>query len=87
MKVVESTSGSDAPEVIGVSIDTGASEITLTWQAVAGRSYFIECKSSLGDSDWTTVATGIPGVEPECDHTIPYLPGNAKAFYRVGVEN
>ncbi|MDE0837154.1 MAG: hypothetical protein OSA84_12465 [Akkermansiaceae bacterium] len=72
-------------KITSITMDQGTSESALSWQAITGKSYYIQYNSSLLDSEWTTIATGIPGVEPHCTYII--VSGGARAFYRVGVEN
>ncbi len=57
----------------------------VSWQAITGKSYYIQYNSSLLDSEWTTIATGIPGIEPLS--TYRFVSGRANAFYHVVVEH
>ena len=62
------------------------SDVTVTWQSVAGVNYFLERSAGLGSSAlFTPVATGIPG-QPG---TTTFVDTNAASvsalFYRMGV--
>ena len=69
-------------KITSMSMDNGTNEITLSWQAVVGRSYFIQQNTGLTDPGWTTVAAGIPGVEPVCTHIFG-VSASDRDFYRV----
>ena len=62
------------------SIAVQGGNVTLTWQALVGRTYKVESSTTLNGS-WTTKATGLQVgtfTEPK--------PADAKVFYRVVVE-
>jgi hypothetical protein len=72
-----------------ISALPNGTKVTVTWQSVAGITYFLERTTNLPGpaSVFTPVATGIPGQ----DGTTSYLDTNAigtrPAFYRAGVGN
>lgn len=44
--------------------------VIIKWQGVTGKSYSVLHKENLSDPIWKTSAAGIPGIEPECTHTV-----------------
>ena len=60
--------------------------LTLSWESVAGRDYFLECSPNLSSSSaFTRIASNVVGQV----NTTSYLDTNAVGvsprFYRVGV--
>jgi hypothetical protein len=80
-EVTAGTNPLDASSIFKVnSIAVQGGNVTLTWQAVAGRTYKVESSTTLSGS-WTTKATGLQvGTFTESK------PADAKVFYRVVVE-
>ena len=80
-EIVAGTDPLNASSIFKVnSIVVQGGNVTLTWQAVAGRSYKVESSTTLSGS-WTTKATGLQvGTFSESK------PADAKVFYRVVVE-
>jgi hypothetical protein len=80
-EIVAGTDPLNASSIFKVnSIAVQGGNVTLTWQAVAGRSYKVESSTTLSGS-WTTKATGLQvGTFSESK------PADAKVFYRVVVE-
>jgi len=60
------------------------SDRIINWQAVEGKNYTIWFKTNLTDTAWVEQATGIPGVEPSCTHTVAV--DSATGFVRIEVE-
>ena len=63
-----------------------AGDFVLNWQAVSGKTYTVEYKAKLSDSDWQTVATGVSGVQPTTELQLELGAGQASGFFRVNVE-
>ena len=59
---------------------TGGGGITITWDAVSGKTYTVESKASLNAATWTTQASGLTaGTYTDLS------PGSGNKFYRVKV--
>ena len=65
-------------------VQTFGMQLLVHWQAVAGKTYTIEYKADLTDSDWTPMGSGILGVEPESSISAPI--NGSKGFIRVSVD-
>jgi hypothetical protein len=80
-EITAGTNPLDASSIFKVnSIVMQGGNVTLTWQAVSGRTYKVESSTTLSGS-WTTKATGLQvGTFSESK------PADAKVFYRVVVE-
>jgi hypothetical protein len=80
-EITAGTNPLDASSIFKVnSILMQGGNVTLTWQAVSGRTYKVESSTTLSGS-WTTKATGLQvGTFSESK------PADAKVFYRVVVE-
>jgi len=59
-------------------------EMVLSWQAVAGKTYAVWIKTNLSDSVWSLHEVGIPGVEPTSSTTVQT--DNTTGFIRIEVE-
>ena len=79
------TSPVDASSVLTITQNKieGGQQL-LQWKAVTGKSYSIKFNSGLSNSGWTTIESGIPGVEPVCSRSIPV--NSESGFIRVIVE-
>jgi hypothetical protein len=79
------TDPTDAGSVFRIS-STGRADTqqTIRWRAVIGKRYSIQFKTTLSNAEWTTVETGIPGMEPECERTLQLH--SSTGFIRVLVE-
>jgi hypothetical protein len=63
-------------------------DVTVTWQSVAGVSYFLECSTNLAvSSAFTRVATNLPGQPDISTYTHANAAGAGTLFYRVGVDS
>ena len=58
--------------------------VTVTWQSVAGVTYFLERSTNLA-SPFTPLATDIPGQSGTTSFTDTNAADLAPLFYRVGV--
>jgi hypothetical protein len=70
------------------ALPTG-NNVTVTWQSVAGVTYFLERTTNLlGPAPvFTPVATGIPGQDGTTSYPDANSVGTGPLFYRVGVGN
>ena len=60
----------------------------ISWQSVAGDSYFVERSTHLAASPaFMPLATGIPGQPGTTTYTDTNTVGGGPFFYRVGVGN
>jgi hypothetical protein len=59
--------------------------ITVTWQSVAGVNYFLERSTNLAGSVFTSLATNIPGQPGITTFTDTNFMGRGLRIYRVGV--
>ena len=55
--------------------------ITITWAAVAGKTYYVEASLNLAAGTWTTISPAITGTGTYTDTNL----GTGKKFYRVKV--
>ena len=69
------------PRFLRIAVE--GEHVTLTWQAVAGRHYLLQCCAALGDPNgWASVGThSSPGRSVTVREAIS--PGQAQRFYRV----
>jgi PKD repeat protein len=69
-----------------LSASPGGTNVTVSWQSVAGVNYFLERSTDLAASPpFTTLATGIPGQPGTTTFTDTSGAGLGPFFYRVGV--
>jgi hypothetical protein len=62
-------------------------QLTIVWNGQAGRTYRINRRTDLTQLSYETIATGVPGVAPRTDYTIPLGTGEPDtAFYWVEME-
>jgi hypothetical protein len=62
--------------------------VTVTWQSVAGVNYFLECSTNLSPTPLLTpLATGITGQPGTTSYTDTNAASASLRFYRVGVGN
>ena len=60
--------------------------VSVTWQSVAGVNYFLECTTNLSPAPlFTPLATGITGQPGTTSYTDTNAVGTGPLFYRVGV--
>jgi len=69
-----------------LSAAPAGTNVTVTWQSVAGVSYFLEWSTNLA-SPFTPLATSIPGQPGTTTYTDTNAASVAPMFYRVGVGN
>jgi len=83
------TSPTDASSALRlVSALPAGTNVTVTWQSVAGVDYFLERSTNLSPSAlFTPLATGIPGQAGTTSYTDTAATNGGPYFYRVGVEN
>jgi hypothetical protein len=64
---------------------TDASSVTVSWQSVADRTYFLQKSADLSAS-FSTIQSNIVGQSGTTSYTDTNAVGSAPYFYRVGVE-
>jgi hypothetical protein len=71
-----------------LSASPAGTNVTVTWQSVAGVNYFVERSTNLSATPpFTPLASGIPGQSSTTSYTDTNSVGLAPLFYRVGVAN
>jgi hypothetical protein len=63
-----------------------ASDVTISWQSVSGRTYFIDRSASLSPSAFVSLKTNITGLAGTTSYTDTNVIGSGPFFYRVGVQ-
>jgi hypothetical protein len=71
-----------APAFQVTSVQLGNGTVTLTWEAVAGRTYRVEHKATLADPQWTPLVPDVTATGPAATATDP-VASPAQRFYRV----
>jgi hypothetical protein len=71
-------------EVTAVSVS--GSEVSLSWNATSGRTYYVQRTTSLADPDWQPVSGPLPASGSTMNWSGPTAPGFSGAFYRVVCE-
>ena len=62
--------------------------VTVSWQSVAGVNYFLECSTNLAATPcFTPLATCISGQPDTTTYIATNVVGAAPRFYRIGVGN
>ena len=71
-----------------LSASPAGTNVTVSWQSVAGVNYFLECSTNLSATlGFTCVATNLPGQPGTTIYTDNNAVGTGPFFYRVGVGN
>jgi len=71
-----------------LSVSNAVSGVTVSWQSVAGVSYFVERSTNLSAiPPFTPLAAGIPGQSSTTSYTDTNSVGLTPLFYRFGVAN
>ena len=71
-----------------LSASPAGTNVTVTWESVAGVNYFLERSTNLASPRvFTPLATGIPGQAGTTSYTDTNAARLAPLFYRVGVGN
>ena len=66
-------------------IATGANgDVTVRWQAIAGKKYTIETTAALDAADWKPIAIGILGTAPLSAYTVHF--STPQGYLRIRVE-
>jgi hypothetical protein len=70
-----------------LSASPAGTNVTVSWQSVAGVSYFLECSTNVAGPPpiFSPLATGIPGQPGTTSFTDTNAANLAPLFYRVGV--
>jgi hypothetical protein len=69
------------PRIQSITATNGI--VTLTWSALDGKSYRLQYKDNLSDSDWSNLEPDVTAVGASASMT--NSPGSAPRFYRVQV--
>jgi hypothetical protein len=71
-----------------LSASPSGTNVTVSWQSVAGVNYFVERSTNLSAAPpFEPLAAGIPGQSSSTSYTDTNSVGLAPLFYRVGVAN
>ena len=71
-----------------LSASRDGTNVTVSWESVAGVSYFLECSTNLAATPrFTPVATHLPGQPGTTPYTDTNAVGAGPLFYRVGTGN
>jgi subtilisin-like proprotein convertase family protein len=62
-----------------------SSNVTLSWSAIAGRSYRVQYKSDLNSTNWTDLAGDVAAVGTNAISVDTTVSGATRRFYRVQV--
>jgi hypothetical protein len=69
-----------------LSATRAGTNVTVTWQSVAGMSYCLERSTNLSATPpFTPLATNLPGQASTTSFTDTNAASLARSFYRVGV--
>jgi hypothetical protein len=67
--------------ITGISLVNG--EVTLTWNAIPGRTYRVEFKNALSDPSWTAMLPDVVAAGESASVTDNVGGGIPNRFYRV----
>ena len=80
------TNALSALRLLSAAASRTNTNVTVTWQSVAGGNYFLERSVNLGASPaFTALAMNILGQAGSTTYTDTNAPGAGPLFYRVGV--
>ncbi|MSU59576.1 MAG: hypothetical protein EXS35_15655 [Pedosphaera sp.] len=63
------------------ALDSSGGNFTLTWSALGGKTYRVQYKDNLDDTNWTDLAPDVTATGPTASKSDPL--GPAQRFYRV----
>lgn len=69
------------PSLAIQSIVLSNASVTITWNAISGRTYRVECKDSLHDGNWNVLTPDVPAVGQTASKTDAVV--SSQRFYRV----
>ena len=78
------TDSASVLRITDTKLQAPSSELTITWQSAADKTYGIEKSTNLAEGFTVTEASGISATPPENTHTV--TAGGENGFYRVRVE-
>jgi hypothetical protein len=81
------TQPNDPLSVVRVSVikSVPSDDVTLVWASVPGRTYVIQEKSSLSDSEWVTLSGSVTATETFTSRELDPGSSHAQCYYRVVV--
>jgi hypothetical protein len=67
------------PQIFG--LDTSSNTFTLSWSALGGKTYRVQYKVNLEDTNWTDLAPDVTATGPTASKSDPII--SVQRFYRV----
>ncbi len=83
---VAGTNPMDAASVLQLTPVPPAGGFTVQWPSVVGKSYVVQCSSSLFSTNWATIISNIPGTGQTMQLSDTNGSGPPARFYRVQVQ-